>query len=287
MAENEKPDDAVETPVVPPVVENKQEQVEEKEYTETEHRALDQGWEDKDAWVASGRNPEDHRSAKEYIDRGELLGKIKSQATEMREVKAMLVDLSNHNKKVYVAGYEKALAELKVQRVAAMKDGEVEALVAIEDKIDQTKEAMAVVKAAPVAKPAASETSPLFDSWLEKNRWYQTDEDMHDWADGAAMRMGVKAKQEGRQLSEQDVYDALTKRAKEKFPNKFPRVSAASPDGDGRKTVNGKSPKGGDRFEQLLAEMPEEMAAAAKSLVKSGLLTKEKYVEDFDAIGGR
>ncbi len=263
--------------------EQKKEQ-QERTYTEIEQRALDQGWKPLEDWEG---DPEDHRSAKAYIDRGELLGKIKDQSKEMREMKQILATLSEHNKNVYVAGYEKAISELKTRRIEAIKEGDGDSLLAIENQLDSTKEALATVKAAPTVKATTNETSPAFDSWLDQNPWYNTDEDMHDWADGAAMRLGQKAKQEGRRLTEQEVYAELTKKAREKFPQKFQNRNAISPDGDGRRPVPNKTPKGGDRFEQLLAEMPEEMATAAKNLVKSGLLTKEKYVEDFDAIGGR
>ncbi len=286
MAEVEKPI-VEEKPIVDQEnnqqTEQKQEP-QERTYTEVEQRALDQGWKPLEDWDG---DPEDHRSAKAYIDRGELLGKIKDQSREMREMKQVLSNLSEHNKNVYVAGYEKAIKELKLQRVEAIKEGDGDSLLRIEEQLDSNKDALATVKAAPTVKATTNETSPAFDAWLEQNRWYENDEDMHDWADGAAMRMGQKAKQERRQMSESEVYSELTKRAKERFPDKFKRTAAQSPDGDGRRATTKTSPKGGDRFEQLLAEMPEEMAAAAKSLVKSGVLTKEKYVEDFDAIGGR
>jgi len=286
MAENQQAVEPV-VPVVAPVVETPKpvETPVEREYTEIEQRALDQGWKPKEEWEG---NPEDHRSAREYIDRGELLGKIKSQSTEIREVKQMLTTLSEHNKNVFLAGKQSMLAELKKARVVALKDDEHEAAVEIEDQIRETEKIINITKAAPVAKPSTPEQSPLFEAWLEKNSWYAKDEGMRNWADGAAMALGKKSKLEGRSIGEKDVYDHLSAEARKMFPQKFQRVGAPTIDGEGRKiTTNKSGNKGGDKFEQLMSEMPEEMARAARSLIKSNLITKEKYVEDFDAIGGR
>lgn len=259
---------------------------EERVYTELEQRALDQGWRPIEEWDGA---PEDHRSAREYIDRGELLGKIKAQNSEMKEVKQMLTTLSAHNQKVYLAGFEKGLAEFKTARAQALRDGDTEAVLALEDKIDEHKEAIQVIKNTPPPQAKIQdEPSPLFTNWLERNKWYETDEGMRNWADGAALALGKQARLLGKQIGEKDVYEHLTTEARKIFPQKFQRVGAPTIDGEGRKIMTNKSGKaGGDKFEQLMNEMPEEMAKAARNLVKAGHVTKEKYVEDFDLIGGR
>jgi hypothetical protein len=273
-------EETVVTPEVQ-VVDQEQQKVEQQErvYTDVEQRALDQGWKPLEDWEG---DPADHRSAKEYIDRGELLGKIKSQSSEIREVKQMLATLSEHNKKVFLAGKEEALKELKSQRVIALKEDEVEVAVELEDRIREAEKIIDITKAAPVPKPSEGPT-PAFEAWLEKSQWYANDEGMRAWADGEGLALGKS----GKRVTEQDVYDHLSKKVKEVFPQKFQRTSAQSPDGDGRKGVTNRTAKGGDKFEQLLSEMPEHQARTARNLVASGLLTKEKYVEDFDAIGGR
>src|ERR1017187_6293930 len=85
------------------------------EYTETEQKAIDQGWDRE----VEGDNK---RSAKEFLDQGELLGKIKSQSNELKQIRQTLDGLSQHNKNVYQASYERALVDLRAQKVAAVKD---------------------------------------------------------------------------------------------------------------------------------------------------------------------
>jgi hypothetical protein len=78
------------------------------QYTETELRAMEMGWKPKDQWEG---DPNEHRSAKEYIDRGELLGKLKQQGSELRELKAMVSTLSEHNRKVHAEAYRQAITD--------------------------------------------------------------------------------------------------------------------------------------------------------------------------------
>jgi hypothetical protein len=270
--------------VTTPVVETPEVKTEKPALTEIEQRALDQGWKPLEEWEG---DPNDHRSAKEYIDRGELLGKIKNQSSEIREIKQMLSTLSEHNKKVYIAGREAALNELKQLRVHALKEGEMEQAVAIEERIAENQNLINITKNTPApAVTQSTQNTPAFESWLTTNKWYETDEAMRNWADGAAMALGKKARESGRQIGEQDVYDHLTKEARKTFPQKFQRVGAPSPDGEGRKAMqNTKSGKSGDAFEQLLSTFDEQAQKVARNLVNSKILTKEKYVEDYERIG--
>ena len=281
MAEDQK----VETPPTEgtPNVdqEGAQKTPDEPQYTETELRAMEQGWQPKDKWEG---DPEEHRSAKEYLDRGELLGKIKSQSQQIREVREMLTHLSGHNQKVYLAGYETALKQLKSQRLEAMKEGDIETAVALEDKIDEHKQAIETIKATPVAKPQVEEQSPVYQEWLKTNSWYLADESMRHWANGMAISYANKNKG---QVSEEQIYQYLTKEVRDTFPAKFRKAGAPNPDGEGRQASRGNTRSASDEFDSLLREFSEDDARAARNLVKTGVLTKEKYVADYKAIGGR
>jgi hypothetical protein len=90
--------------------------------------------------------------------------------------------------------------------------------------------------------------------------------------------------------SEEQIYEFLSRQVRKEFPQKFKRQSAPSPEGEGRQASGTKGPQSKDAsasFKALLAEMPEEHARAARQMVKQGLVTEEKYVEDYARIGGR
>lgn len=288
MPIEEKKQEEVKTPTAEELLaagtqsEGEQEQ-QEPEYTEVEKQAMAQGWKPKDQWEG---DPNQHRSAREYIDRGELLGKIKSQNQQLNELRTGLQQLSDHNKRVYMAGYENAIKELRQQRTAALKEGDVDAAAAIEEKLDDTKDKLAELKQQNTKVAQAPQTSEITRNWLAANQWYQQEPSMKYAANGYAQQMASQ----NPNVTEEEVYEYIDKQIRKDFPHKFERQqqrSAPSPDGDSRRSVGG---KGGAplTFEKILGNMTEEQQSIARSLVKTGAITKEKYVEDWVKItGGR
>ncbi len=267
-----------------PGQEPKQVENAEVQYTELEQQAIDQGWRPKEEWDG---DPGKWRDAATYIDRGELLGKLKNQSSELKEVKNMLSYMSEHNKKVYESGYQKAIIDLKAARIAAMKDDNFEAVAAIEDEIDKNKEALQEVRRQPTLAAESKGVDKVLEAqWKKQNQWYDNDPAMKAWAIGTALEY---TKVNGR-VPDEEIYEFLSNKVRKEFPHKFKRAAAPSPEGEGRQA---NSQKGGSNkdasasFKALLAEMPEEHARAARQMVKSGLVTEEKYVEDYAHIGGR
>ncbi len=249
------------------------------ERTELEQRAVDQGW--NPDW----EGPEDQkRSAREFLDRGDLLGKIKSQSQELRDMKKSLSELSDHNKKVAQASYERALADIRAAKVKAIDAGDGAAVVALDEQIDQTRQALNAVKTQPVSQSQGQ--SAEFSDFLENNSWYSNEKRMKSWAHGEA----IEYAKEFTNATEKQVYAHLAKEVRKEFPEKFSRGGPPSPDGESRRSSGGNtttSSKGDAAFNKLMADMPEDQAKAAKELVKRGLLTKEKYVEDYNSFSGR
>lgn len=255
----------------------------EPQYTEVELKAIEQGWKPKDKWEG---DPEDHRSAREYLDRGELLGKIKSQNQQLAEIRDALKGMTEHNKRVYAAGYENAIKELKQQKLNALREGEPEQVLAIDDKIDEAKEALRTIKSQP---DKIQGPSPVTRDWLSDNPWYGKDEVLTHYSNGIATDFGRK---HNGQVTEQAVYEEIDKKLREKFPEKFglkkATQGAPSPDGEGRRSAGAGKPQGNTNaaFDKILAGMSEMEATIARTLVKTGGLTKEKYVEDYMKMRG-
>ena len=92
---------------------------------------------------------------------------------------------------------------------------------------------------------------------------------------------------DGEQVTEEQVYKHIEARARKKYPEKYGRSGPPSPDSGGRQS-NGKgsaTDAGGKAFESLMANLPEDQQKAARHIVKLGLVTKEKYVEDYERMG--
>ena len=252
----------------------------EPQYTETERNAMGQGWKPKDQWEG---NPDDHRSAREFLDRGELLSKIKSQSQELRQVQQIVSVLSEHNKKVYLAGYNKALSELRAAKAVAINERDGEKIVALEEKIDAAKAAIAQVEAQPsVPVPKQGTITPDFQLFMNRNPWYQQDAKMRHWAHGQAIEFA----NENKGATEGAVYTFLEGKVKEAFPEKFNKANRAppSPDGEGRQATSGTKSQSSGSFEKLLQRLPEDLARTARDMVKRGFVTKESYVKDYEQL---
>jgi hypothetical protein len=104
--------------------------------------------------------------------------------------------------------------------------------------------------------------------------------------------LAIEYARDHQNATEKQVYDFVEGEAKKDFPDLFKarREGPPSPDGEGRRTSGtgaGNSKGGSKAFEELIASMPEDQARVAKDMVKRGYVTKEKYVEDYNSIGGR
>ena len=253
---------------------------ETKEYSDIERQAIDQGWD-------PNYEGDNKRSAREFVDRGELLGKIKSQSAEIKAVHKLAAELSQHNKNVQAAAYEQALRDLKDAKVKALDEGKHGKTLKLDDAIDQTKAALAQLRAAPVT-PQQTGESEAFKQFQKDNPLYTTDDDFQAWTHGIALRY---AKNHAN-ASEEEVYSHITEEArKEKVKQKFVnavRKGPPSPDGEGRSSGgnSGADKGGGKSFDALMARLPEEHARVAKDLVKRGYITKEKYVLDYVSLEG-
>lgn len=247
-----------------------------------EERARSQGWVPREEWTG---DPAHWRPADVFVDRGELLGKIKSQSSEMRELKGMVEYLAQQNQKLYEAGYQRAIAELEAARDAAIEAGDNRAVRELDKQIrDHEKAAEQVTKAPqPQVARKQAEAAELYQEFLEHNPWYERDDVMQDWANGAA----VKFKTKNPAASDTDVYRHLTEEVRRKFPDKFKRVGAPNPEGTSNRAGGSPSKKDGNSdFERLLSELSEDEAQIARNLVKRGHVTKEKFIEDYNLVRG-
>lgn len=271
------PDKKVEAPIVT-TPEDKQEEV---ELTPTEQRAVEQGWKPLSDWEGE---PDEHRSAREFLDRGELLSTIKNTKSQLREITQVVANLTEHNKRVYIAGYDKALKDLRLQRAQAMEDRNPQAVAQMDELIDKTKDHIAAARATPTAQPTAQETA-TFVQFKEDNGWYNASPKMKKWAHGEAIEYVQDHPADAN--NEAAVYAHLAKEVKKEFPEYFQSRSRlpASPDGDGTRSSGGPGAKGGSTaFAKLMATLPEDQQKVAKDFVKRGIMTQDAYVEQYDSM---
>lgn len=242
---------------------------EPKQFTEIEQRAVDSGWVPQEEWAGE---PDAWRPAKEFLDRGELFKKIDEQNRTIKEFKRTLDDFSKHHAKVRETEYKRALDDLKTQKREALAEGDVDAIIDIDERIDLVKEA----QRQPTPQVQEPVTNPVFQAWVQKNGWYETNRAMRAFADTLGNQLGAAGG-----ISPADLLAEIERQVKQEFSHKFenPRRNTAQ-------TVEGSSNKGGGKAKDSFVLSEEERRAMKRFVREIPGFTEEKYISDLRAIKG-
>jgi hypothetical protein len=267
------------------VVEKTPEQV----AVEKEARLL--GWVDKSEY----RDGEHWVDAETFVKRGKeinpilrknnetLLKKLAERDREIAEVKAVAAEFKKFTKDAAerkVKELETQIKELREQKKTAVTQGDGEAVVALDDAIDEIKEQQRAAKAE-VAKPEPKpqpETLPLdpdLVSWMEENTWFGSDMKMTRVADA----IGVEIAQSYPALQGKAFLEKLNEELEEVLPAKYKKTQRANlVEGN---TTSANRPTA-SRSKHSYENLPSDAKAACDRYVKQGLMTKEQYVEEYD-----
>lgn len=235
--------------------------------TPIEEKAIEQGWKPQDQWEG---NPEDWRPAKEFLDRGELFKKIDDQNRTIKEFKRTLDDFSRHHAKVKEAEYKHALEDLKKQKKEALVEGDADAVVDIDERIDLVKEAQRQPTPQPVQEPTVN---PIFTAWVTRNTWYNNSEAMRSYADRIGNKLGASG------MSASDILSEVEKEVKKEFAHKFTNTRR-----DGVSAVEGSVNRGGKKDSFQLTD--EERRVMRRFVGSVPGMTEEKYIADLKRIKG-
>ena len=255
------------------IVEEVKEEVvkEEAEYSPIETQAMDQGWLPKDEWEAQGNDPNDHRSAKEFVERGEIYRSLSQTRGELKRIQMAHGALQKHHQHVFDKAYQKAIQDLKLEKRQAIRNEDLEAAEAIDEQIDELKETHAQEKQQLVAQTQAIQqtavVSPEWDQWKIKNTWYDADESLREEADSIGhiyimKRPGVQPAQ---------VLEHVEKEIKRSYSDKFGGKRAAPNAVQGVDRTSRKGPQTPD------IELDDLEREVMRQLVASGEMSEKEY----------
>lgn len=235
----------------------------------TQQEALSQGWVPKEEFEGDAEKWVD---AGEFIRRGELFRKIESQSKELKDVRKALAELAKHNSKIREVEYQRALDALKQEKKNALSEGDADRVVDLDEKIDLVKTQQRQDQQASAREVVPQEMHPELKNWINRNGWYETTSSMRGWADAR----GVELAQEGK--SPNEVLTALEKEVKTRFPEKFhnpnrDRAAAVEP------PARQRASKADAEYE--LSDVEKQVM---NTLIRQGVMTKEKYIADLKAI---
>lgn len=241
-----------------------------------ETQAIDMGWVPKEDWVEAGHDPEDHRSAKEFVERDSLYKRIKSYSTRVGQLERQLAEQSDFQARLFQEAQTQALKKLKEQHAVAVEDGDIK-------KADQLVDEITRRAAQPIPiQPRNDGGQVEFEQWANENSWYKTDKVKTKFADqvGAEFAREYMMKTQRRPTTT-EVLEHVEKEIAENFKAERPR-GPTPPAGETRRSSSGNR-KGGLQKSDLSEVELEVMTA----LIKSGDITEEKYLSNLDNLAKR
>lgn len=259
---------AVQLDVVPntPVVETP-ESTPQVDPIETEAR--EQGWKPKEEYEG---DPAKWRPAKEFVERGELFGKIDHMGKELKETRKALKMLQDHHTKVRETEYNRALTELKALQKKHLEEGN-------SDGYLETTELLTDLKAEQKAREVVQQNvpnqpDPRFINWVSANKWYEKDTEMRKYAD--TLGAGYAASNPG--IDPEEVLQYVTKEVRTRFSTKFVNPNREKPS-----TVEGASTGAANKSS---FELTDDERKVMNTFVRAGVMSKEDYIAQVKQMRG-
>ena len=259
---------AVQTEVVPttPVVETPEST---PQVDPIEVEAREQGWKPKEEYEG---DPTKWRPAKEFVERGELFGKIDHMGKELKETRKALKMLQDHHTKVRETEYNRALTELKALQKKHLEEGN-------SDGYLETTELLTDLKAEQKAREVVQQNTPnqpdpRFLNWVSANKWYEKDTEMRKYAD--TLGAGYAASNPG--IDPEEVLQYVTKEVRTRFSTKFVNPNREKPS-----TVEGASTGAANKSS---FELTDDERKVMNTFVRAGVMSKEDYIAQVKQMRG-
>lgn len=246
--------------------------VETPEVSPVEQRARELGWRPKEDFHG---DEEQFIDAAEFVRRQPLFEKIEHMGKELKETKKVLTMLQEHHTKVKQVEYDRAVKELRAEKKKALEDGDADRLIEIDDALTDIKAAELAQRSAPPKQP---EVDPRFTQWTERNSWYTADKEMRRFADS----IGTAHHQENPDKTPDEVLKYVESIVKKAYPDKFTNPKRSQPS-----AVEGGSPAGASTGKKIDIQLSDDERRVMNTFVRSGVMTKEEYMEQLGAVRGR
>lgn len=242
------------------------EQVNTPEYSAVEQEAMASGWVPKEEykgvehkWVDAG----------EFLRRGELFKKIEDQSKQLKDVRSALTEMKKLHSQVREVEYKRALDALREQKRTALQEGDADAVLAAEERIDLVKEQVKQLQSEPT-EPQEPTENPEFTQWADRNSWYRSSAPMKAFADA----LGNELARAGN--SPYEVLKKVEAEVRKEFPHKF-----RNPNQDKPGAVETSQSRGTTKTAFVLTD---EQRKVMNKLVRNGVMTEKQYIEDLKSV---
>lgn len=255
-----------------------------------------QGWVPRDQYVG---DPSKWVDASTFIDRGKKfnhnlqreVAKLTAQVQSFEGTKEAFRKFHEDTLAAKDVELQEAISALRIQRSQAIRDGDDEGAIQMEDRIDLLKEQRKEVKAIPTQVPTAATATgpnpedPVLLEWIEDgNKWFTEDPKLRDYAVSLGEEL-IKSNNHGGKKG-RAFLDLVAERMAEEFPRRFKPKTAPAPGGKqsqvegGAGASNTTAATGRAKSE---ADLPEEDRNLMKQFIKEGYVTKEAFLKSYFA----
>lgn len=202
-----------ETPVEESVESPKQPEPEQPKYSDSEVKAMEQGWKPKEQFQG---DQSEWRSAKEFLERGELFDHIRTLKKQNENLNQKVEVLVKGYKSVEEKTRERTLQELDQLQQRAVEEGDTEAVKRLTNQIvDIKKQPESTIE--PQQNNETPQTPPEVLEFQQRNPWISSDSRMRNVAIAEEMRI----RSEKPNLDIKEVLSEVERSVKELFPSKF------------------------------------------------------------------
>lgn len=221
------------------------------------------GWRPKEDW--SG-DPDEWVDAAEFVRRKPLFDRLHKQERALREKEARLEAVSQHAAKVEKLTRERTIAELEAKRLNAVEIGDTTAFKHVDEQIREIQKE--IIPEPPKNPPIL----PEVEEFTKRNKWFESDEDMTDYAMARARKYADQG------IALKDSLPQVEKDIRRAFPHKFANPNKEKPAavGSGQSEVRAKS----FGYNSL-----DDGQKAVWATLKNSGMTLEKYINDLKELG--
>lgn len=238
--------------------------------SEMEQQAREQGWKPKSEWTG---DPSKWRNSQEFVERGELYGKIDTMGRDLKDTKKALKMLQEHHAKLKEVEYNKAVQELRAVQKKNLEEGNSDAYL-------ETTELLTDLKAEQKAREIYQEVAPQavdprFTAWVSANKWYESNKEMQEYAN----IIGQGYAKQHPDIDPVDVLRYVTSEVRSKYKDKFVNPNRSKPG-----MVEGSGPTG--TTPKKAFEMSEEEHKVMNTFIRQKIMTREEYVAELKKVRG-
>lgn len=256
-----------------------QEVVDTPQLSVDEERASQHGWVPKEQWQG---DPNEWIPAKVFNMRGDFFGRIAKDKKEISELRQTVGYLVEERQSAFESGYKRGLAELRAERREALEAGDVDKVEQIEDKIDEFKEEHATKKQEFEKKVVENKQpeNPVYDSWAAENDWYMANPTLTTYANEVSQEIVSQAQAKGVQVDYPKLLQEITRKVKQKFPEKFGRsvVSTQTSAVDGGSSSADDKPVKRNTGKFSENDLSDQERRIMETVLKTTKLSKEEYL---------